>query len=129
MLAATATAGIDVRTVPGMTPETVLADLQRVVDEARRRDPSFVAELTLSARPAFCQERPFHIDSQAPIIRAVAAAHERATGAPPHVGTLVPQVFFGTDASHIAAFGIPDRDLRSRKGKGYQHAGREHSDR
>jgi acetylornithine deacetylase len=107
MLADTAYAGIDVRTVPGMTPESVLDDLQRIVANAQGKDPSIVAKVELAERPAFCQERPFQMDPSAPVIRTVAAAHKRVVGALPTVGVLTPQVFYGTDASHIAAAGIP----------------------
>lgn len=107
MLADRAEAAIDVRTVPGMAPESVLANLRRVIDRAKANDPELVADLVLAGRPDFCQERPYHIDSNAPVVRAVAEAHERVTGRRPTVGTLVPQVFFGTDASHILAAGIP----------------------
>lgn len=107
MLADHAEAGIDVRTVPGMTPESVLADLQRVIAEAQADDPDLNAELLLSSRPRFCQERPFHMDPEALVVRTVAAAHRGVTGTAARVGTLVPQVFFGTDASHILAAGIP----------------------
>jgi acetylornithine deacetylase len=107
MLASVAEAGIDVRTVPGMTPESVLGDLETAIHKARENDPELSAELTLSGRPGFCQERPFHMDADAPVIRSVAAAHEEVTGAAPTIGTLQPQVFFGTDASHILAAGIP----------------------
>ena len=107
MLAETAYAGIDVRTVPGMTPESVLADLEQAIENLRRRDPSIMAELKLSERPAFCQEYPFHMNPNAPVVRTLADAHERITGHRATVGTLVPQVFFGTDASHILAAGIP----------------------
>jgi acetylornithine deacetylase len=107
MLAESAEAGIDVRTVPGMSPESVLSDLERVLAEARREDPQLNATLRLSERPSFCQERPFHMDAGAPIVRAVSEAHRKVTGTSPRVGTLVPQVFFGTDASHILAAGIP----------------------
>jgi acetylornithine deacetylase len=107
MLANHAEAAIDVRTVPGMTPESVVADLQRVIDKAKATDPELAAELVLASRPGFCQEPPFHIDRNAPVVRVVAAAHERVTSRKATVGTLVPQVFFGTDASHLLAAGIP----------------------
>ncbi len=107
MLADSAEAGIDVRTVPGMTPASVLADLEAVLAIARGSDSSLDARVSLSQRPGFCQERPFHMDSKAPVITAVARAHSATTGRDPLVGTLVPQVFFGTDASHILAAGIP----------------------
>lgn len=107
MLADAAEAGIDVRTVPGMSPESVLADLESVLEVARREDPELEASLVLSQRPGFCQERPFHMSADAPIVRTVADAHAKVVGHAAKVGTLVPQVFFGTDASHILAAGIP----------------------
>jgi acetylornithine deacetylase len=107
MLADRAEAGIDVRTVPGMTPESVLVDLMKIVENRRRSDPAFEAELSLAGRPEFCQERPFHMDRGAHIINIVTHAHRSVFGADPTIGTLVPQLFFGTDASHILAAGIP----------------------
>ncbi len=107
MLADQAKAGIDVRTVPGMTAETVLADLKRLIAEARTADPELDATVTLSSRPNFMQPPPFHMDRTAPIVTAVALAHHQVTGAAAEVGTLVPQVFFGSDASHLLAAGIP----------------------
>jgi acetylornithine deacetylase len=47
------------------------------------------------------------MDAKAPVVTAVARAHKATTGSKAKVGTLVPQVFFGTDASHILAAGIP----------------------
>jgi len=107
MLAPTAEARIDVRTVPGMTPQTVLHDLRRLVNQARDRDPKLMAEVMLSERPAFMQPPPFHMPKDARIVSAVAKAHLAVTARQAHVGLLVPQVFFGSDASHILAAGIP----------------------
>jgi acetylornithine deacetylase len=107
MLAARAEAMIDVRTVPGMSPHSVLEDLERMLSRARERDPGLAAELRLSTPPGFCQQRPFHMQASSPVIQAVARAHQAVTGSPAVVGTLVQQVFFGTDASHILAAGIP----------------------
>jgi acetylornithine deacetylase len=107
MLAERAEVGIDVRTVPGMTAETVLADIQRFILKTRAKDPQLDVEVTLSARPDFMQPRPFHMEKTAPIVEAVAAAHRLVTGKTAKVGTLIPQVFFGSDASHISAAGIP----------------------
>lgn len=107
MLADEARAGIDVRTVPGMTAKTVLADLEQLIVRAKASDPDLDATLTLSPRPKFMQPLPFHMNKQDPIVRTVAAAHHQITGSPPRVGTLIPQVFFGSDASHLLAAGIP----------------------
>jgi acetylornithine deacetylase len=106
MLAAEASAEIDVRTVPGMTPDSVLADLAGVIDAAARRDPALRAELKLRQRPGFVQQYPFHVDRDAAVVRAVAAAHRRLAGQEAAVGTLFPQVFYGTDASHLSRAGI-----------------------
>ena len=43
----------------------------------------------------------------APIVRSLARAHRAIAGADPTVGTLYPQVFFGTDASHLLRAGVP----------------------
>ena len=43
----------------------------------------------------------------APIVAAVASAHRQVAGVAAAVGTLVPQVFFGSDTSHLMAAGIP----------------------
>jgi acetylornithine deacetylase len=77
------------------------------MEDRRRIDPEFEAELILTGRPDFFQERPFHMDRHAHIIDVVAQAHQEVFGEKPNIGTLVPQVFFGTDASHILAAGIP----------------------
>ncbi|WP_162918748.1 M20 family metallopeptidase [Taklimakanibacter deserti] len=107
MLAPSAEARIDVRTVPGMTPQSVLGDLQRLIEEAKKQDAKLKAEVVLSKRPTFMQPHPFHMATDAPIVTAVAKAHLAVSAKPAHVGTLVPQVFFGSDASHILAAGIP----------------------
>jgi acetylornithine deacetylase/succinyl-diaminopimelate desuccinylase-like protein len=107
MLAGQAEALIDVRTVPGMTPESVADDLVRHVLRVRGEDPTVEAEVRLLERPRFVQQRPFLMDPDHPVVLAVAGAHARIVGARPAVGTLHPQVFFGTDASHLLAAGIP----------------------
>lgn len=42
-----------------------------------------------------------------PVVRAVAEAHKVLAGSEPYIGPLFPQVYFGTDASHLARSGIP----------------------
>ncbi|MEX2650252.1 MAG: M20/M25/M40 family metallo-hydrolase [Alphaproteobacteria bacterium] len=106
MLAGEAWAWIDVRTVPGMTPEGVRDDIAAAVAEAAAGDPNLGARVELARRPRFVQQHPFHVAADAPIVRAVAAAHLRATGTAARVGTLTPQVFYGTDASHLLRAGI-----------------------
>ncbi len=107
MLADVAEARIDVRMVPGMSATTVLADLERLLGRLRKDDPQLDVEIALSARPDFMQPIAFHVDRKEPVVQAVAEAHKAVTGHATTVGTLVPQVFFGSDASHIQASGIP----------------------
>ncbi|MFK8251830.1 M20 family metallopeptidase [Ancylobacter terrae] len=107
MLAAEAEALIDVRTVPGMTPESVLADIERAI--AGTRTPAGTipdVEISLIERPVFCQQHPYLVDRDHTVVGAVAHAHQRLTGTRPYVGPLYPQVFFGTDASHLNRAGI-----------------------
>ena len=61
----------------------------------------------LRARPEFCQQHPFTVSPDQPVVQAVAGAHGALFGAAPRIGPLSPQVFFGTDASHISHAGIP----------------------
>jgi acetylornithine deacetylase/succinyl-diaminopimelate desuccinylase-like protein len=108
ILAAEAEALVDVRTVPGMTPESVLADVKRHIESARTRaDQAPDVEVHLLERPVFCQQYPYQVDPDHPVVMAIAAAHAERTGALPHIGPLFPQIFFGTDASHLSRAGIP----------------------
>lgn len=108
MHADSAEALVDVRTVPGMTPEGVLADIQAAIaglEDATADGSPVTAELI--ARPDFCQQHPFFVARGEPVVRAVAEAHQALSGSEPHIGPLFPQVYFGTDASHLARAGIP----------------------
>ena len=108
MLADQAEAMIDVRTVPGMTPEGVRADLENVIGAIKGRDGHKIsAKIELLGPPQFCQQLPYHVTAEEPIVETVAQAHEAILGRPARVGSLFPQVFFGTDASHLLHAGIP----------------------
>lgn len=108
MLAAEAEAFVDVRTVPGMTPESVRSDILAFVEGVRTLSGQPVAvDVELIKRPYFCQEHPYHIDQGAPVVQAVVASHKSMFGTEPRTGPLFPQVFYGTDASHLNRAGIP----------------------
>jgi acetylornithine deacetylase len=108
MLAEEAEALVDVRTVPGMTPESVLTDVKAAIARVRTRRGTIPnIEVSLLQRPAFCQQYPYSIDTAHPVVEAVAEAHLALFGQRPYVGPLFPQVFFGTDASHLSRAGIP----------------------
>jgi acetylornithine deacetylase len=97
--------GVDVRSTGQMTPESIRADVARAAEAAAGE--GFAVEVVLRGRPAFVQQRPFRTDPSTPLLRAVTAALEAETGTAPEVGPHWPESFFGTDASHIAAAGIP----------------------
>ncbi|MEW9834252.1 M20 family metallopeptidase [Mesorhizobium marinum] len=107
MLAAGAEALVDVRTVPGMTPDSVLKDIEAAVAKVRTISgtPPDV-EIRLLERPEFCQQHPYEVERNHPVVTAVAEAHARLFGDQPYIGPLYPQVFFGTDASHLNHAGI-----------------------
>lgn len=108
ILVGKAEALLDVRTVPGMTPDSVLADVIRHVGQVRTRS-GFApdVDIRLLERPVFCQQYPYQVALDHPVVEAIAAAHKVRTGTAPHIGPLYPQVFFGTDASHLSRAGIP----------------------
>jgi len=107
VLADDAEALIDVRTVPGMTPESVCEDISRFAAAHLDAEKGFRHRVELLARPTFCQQHPYHVRPDAGIVRLVADSHVMIHGRPPHVGSMYPQVFFGTDASHLLHAGIP----------------------
>jgi acetylornithine deacetylase/succinyl-diaminopimelate desuccinylase-like protein len=107
MLAGSCEALVDVRTVPGMTPEGVLVDIERVIGRAAAADPALRVRAELLAPPRFVQEPPFLVAESEPIIGTVAEAHAFLTGRAPPQGSFFPQVFYGTDASHLLHAGIP----------------------
>lgn len=103
MLAAEAAAWIDVRLVPGMTAETVREDLHaRLVARGIPR-----ATVTTRIPPEFMNPPAFVADPASRVVTAVAAAHESIAGERCIRHSQPPQVFFGSDASHLAAAGIP----------------------
>lgn len=108
MHADSAEALVDVRTVPGMTPDSVLADIKGAIERAGTATADVhpvTAELL--DRPAFCQQHPFLVEPSETVVQAIAAAHRKVLDEEPYIGPLFPQVYFGTDASHIARAGIP----------------------
>lgn len=107
MLAAEAEALIDVRTVPGMTPESVLKDIEMAIAKSRTANGSSPdVDVKLLERPHFCQQYPYLVDREHVVVSAVVDAHVTLFGVRPYTGPLYPQVFFGTDASHLNHAGI-----------------------
>ena len=76
--AASATVQIERRTIPGETERQVVAEVQEILDDLGRDDPSFRATLQVDM-----VRDPFEVPRDAPIVRAVAAAATDVLGAPP----------------------------------------------
>lgn len=96
---------VDMRVVPGQDTDTILTDLDRLFDRLREEDPDLkVAAVPQEAHGFF---PPFSVDHDAPIVQAVARAHERLSGEVPRIGGLEPTKYAGADSAHLSAAGIP----------------------
>ncbi len=97
-----------VRTVPGMTLDSVRADVARVLERVKREHPTLDCEVTI---PANGPKDPFYMDPCAladdhPLVRAVADGYRAATGTEPLIGSVERIGNFG-DGNVLAAAGIP----------------------
>jgi acetylornithine deacetylase len=103
-----ATVEIQVRTVPGMTKEMLRADLERVVAELRRDDPTLDIEIEIPPKGgqyAGWDWPPANIDHGDPLVVAMIDAHTRVTGDAPEVGA-GPRLGAVGDASFLQEAGI-----------------------
>jgi len=95
--AATCTAKIERRTIPGETDEGAIAEIQRIVDRLEARDSTFRA----AVKPLFAR-RPFEVAPDAAIVKTLGAATRDVLGrAPSFVGD-APWM----DAALLAAAGV-----------------------
>lgn len=97
-----------VRTVPGMTLDSVRADVARVLAAIRATHPAFACEATI---PANGPQDPFFMDptelaDDHPLVRALAEGYRAATGAEPLVGSVERIGNFG-DGNVLHSAGIP----------------------
>jgi len=100
---------VAVRTVPGQTLESVRADFERTLAPLRAADPRLQLEV---AMPPAAYAPPFgglkyfvpspDVPVDAPVVGALAEAHEQITGQPPpRIGALIPNSYFYCDAGHL----------------------------
>jgi acetylornithine deacetylase len=89
---------VERRTLPGETPDSVLAEVEAVLDACRAADPALVA----SARLTLARD-PFEIAADDPFVTLVRSATARVTGAEPELAGLS----FWADSAYTAAAGIP----------------------
>ncbi len=89
---------IERRTIPGETPESAAAEIQKRLDKLAAMDDNFRADLITTFTRS-----PFEIDEHAPIVQTLSRAATARLGTPPaHVGAT-----FWTDAALLAEAGIP----------------------
>jgi acetylornithine deacetylase len=86
------------RTVPGETPEDVLAEVQELLAGRAKEDESFRAQANL-----YFWREPFEVAREKLIVRRVEAAATEVLGAPPPMYGDTPWM----DAALLAAAGIP----------------------
>jgi acetylornithine deacetylase len=89
---------IERRTLPGETPETLIGEIEALLDVLRAADPTFSASAELTFfRP------PMETSREAPVVAALASAAEVALGAPPPVIGAT----FWMDSALLSDVGIP----------------------
>jgi acetylornithine deacetylase len=96
---------VDLRIVPGQSPDTVLADLRRLMGRLRAEDPDLRADVELVKEHIYFP--PFEVPKDSPVVAVMAAAHRDVFGEAPHVGALAPTKYAGADSAHMHAAGIP----------------------
>jgi acetylornithine deacetylase len=89
---------VERRTLPGETPDGVLAEIEAVLEACRASDPA----LDASARVTLARD-PFEIAADHPFVALVRGATARVTGTPPDLAG----VSFWADSAYTAAAGIP----------------------
>ena len=103
---------VDVRFLPGMTSESVVADIEGVLNRIKADDPDFVYETEMPAPPVFKANQvimePFDLPRDEYIISVVARQFQAVTGREPDViGTVLPNAYTGNDTCHLWKAGVP----------------------
>jgi acetylornithine deacetylase len=96
---------VDVRIVPGQSPESVMADLRRLLETLQAQDPDLKAEAEFGQDHIYFP--PFEVPLDSLIVQTVKAAHQEIFGSAPRVGALAPQKYAGADSAHMLKAGIP----------------------
>ncbi|WP_122663362.1 M20 family metallopeptidase [Pseudomonas viridiflava] len=88
------------RYTPGQTVESVLADIQRLLDQLCEQFPGLQATLINDSdnQPLM---PPFEVSHDSLIVKAVNAAYLQVRGEPQPTGIITPPAYFGTDAAHF----------------------------
>jgi acetylornithine deacetylase len=103
---------VDVRFLPGMTSESVKADVVRALEALKAEDPEFHYEIELPPPPSYRVNtvimEPFELPPDAFILEVVLRQYRRVTGREPAgVGTVLPGSYTGNDTCHLWRSGVP----------------------
>lgn len=89
------------RFAPGQTVDTVLADLQALLDDLCAEFPGLQAELFDDGKRHRPTMLPFEVSVDSPIVKAVNRAYQAVRGEEQPTGVITPPAFYGTDAAHF----------------------------
>lgn len=98
---------VDVRTVDGMTVESVKRDVENMIEKLKAEDPDLKASVDVWMPPRFYPRGPLNVSPEEPIVQAIKEAHKKIYGKDPGIGTDVWLRVFVTDAPHMNTMGIP----------------------
>jgi acetylornithine deacetylase len=108
------TAFIAVSTVPGMTAETIRADLEKALNQLKRQDPDFEYVLVHPIERKFntwiLDHPPMDMPVDEEIVQKLAASYKKITGREPKsIGLPASELSarYGDDDAHLWAAGIP----------------------
>jgi acetylornithine deacetylase len=99
------TVKVALRYAPSQTPESMLADVQAMLDKLAAEDPDLKTELKVE-KFDIPHMGPFEVDPQEPVVQTMREAHQLVTGTEPRIGDVAPYKYYGTDAAHLSAYGI-----------------------
>ena len=103
---------VDVRFLPGMTSESVIADIDRALSHINAEDPEFEYEIEMPAPAVFKANKvvmePFDLPRNEYIVEAVTRQYRAVTGREPdNIGVVLPNSYTGNDSCHLWRAGVP----------------------
>ena len=92
----------DIRISPGMTQQSLMYDFERYLDTLRARDPQLQVAVS-----QIVYQRPYRIESDAPIVRTLVDAACQVSGRMPTIADGLPASAYVTDSPDFMRNGIP----------------------
>ncbi|MGH7320933.1 MAG: peptidase dimerization domain-containing protein [Candidatus Rokuibacteriota bacterium] len=102
---------VDVRFPQSLTPDSILGDIRRAIDDLARTDADLSYEIEFPMKPERRAMRevmaPLSVSPDQPVVRMLKANVTAILGEEPRVGAVAPQSYAGNDTSRLYAAGIP----------------------